>query len=293
MRILLTGSQGQMGQAILHYSKNNSSITLIPTDRTTCDVTDFNSVQQAILQHHPDMLMNCAAYTQVDKAQMPDEKQKVWDINVKGTENLAKICADNNIFLFHLSTDYVFDGIKKTAYVESDETNPISEYGKSKLEGEQSIVKFTDKYIILRVSWVFSEFSQNPLKNILKLMQTRHELSIVNDQKACPTYAGDIADVLLKLSTFEKANLKPGIYHYCNQPGITRFELAKIVYSYGKKISHLNLNDVSIKPITTENFPTPAQRPKNSMLDCSLFLQTFDIPLKPWENSLKHCLENM
>ena len=98
---------------------------------------------------------------------------------------------------------------------------------------------------------------------------------------------------MLNLSSFEKSSLKPGIYHYCNQPGITRFELAKFVYAYGKKLSHLHLNDVSIKPITTENFPTPAQRPKNSMLDCSLFLQTFDIPLKLWENAIKYSLENM
>jgi dTDP-4-dehydrorhamnose reductase len=294
MRILLTGSQGQVGQAIIHHAnKNSTEYTLIATNRSTCDITSIDVVNQNILQHKPNIIINCAAYTQVDKAESPDEKQNVWNINVKGPENLAKLCVEKNILLFHLSTDYVFDGFKTSAYTEKDETNPISEYGKSKLAGEQAIIQNTDQYLILRVSWVFSEFGQNSLKNMIKLMQTREELSIVSDQIACPTYARDIAEVFLKLSLLDKTNIKSGIYHYCNSPEITRYELARKIYALGNNVKHLQLKDLSIKPISTSAYPTPAQRPQNSILECSLFSQTFGISIKPWELSLKNCLENI
>lgn len=285
-RILLVGSQGQVGQAILEkaYLLGQS---VIACDKHQCDITNISAIRDNLEKHQPDIVINCAAFTQVDKAELPCEKNNVWLINAKGPENLAKLCSEYGCLMLHLSTDYVFDGLKKTPYQETDKPCPISEYGKSKLAGEEAVIQHAKNFIILRVSWVFSEYAKNPLKNLVKLMRSCDHLNMVSDQIACPTYAGDIAEILLTLSRLDASRITSGVYHYCNTPAITRFDLADTVRQY------LNLKKLTLMPILTAEYPTPAMRPKNAVLDCELFTRTYGIAIKPWERSLKSCLEKL
>lgn len=284
--ILLTGAQGQVGQAIAERAKL-ASLPIVSCSRQECDITNNNSLTKIFEKYQPRVIINCAGFTQVDKAELPAEKDNAWVINAKGPENLAKLCEQYGCLLIHLSTDYVFDGLKKTAYVETDETHPVSFYGESKLAGENAIIQHLKKYIILRVSWVFSEYAQNPLKNLVKLLRSRTELSMVSDQIACPTYAGDIAELVLTLAQRESNKVVSGIYHYCNYPAITRFDLAKTVCEL------LNLTTLQLHPILTSAYPTPAMRPKNSVLNCDLITKTYGISIKNWMTPLKKSLEKI
>jgi dTDP-4-dehydrorhamnose reductase len=279
--ILLTGCNGQVGQSIVKAAKD-FSVELIPCDHQALDITHISSIENSVNKYHPDWIINTAAYTAVDKAESESEREKVFKVNSLGPENLAKICAEKNISLIHLSTDYIFDGNKTSAYIENDSANPQSIYGQSKWQGEEAVRKYCEKYLILRVSWVFSEYGNNFVKTILKLLKERDELRIVSDQIGCPTYAGDIAKVILKIISHPHW----GTYHYCGMPETTWFDFAKKIYE------NSFLKEKIIKPITTAEYPTPAKRPLNSVLDCSLFIKTFNLPLSSWEKGLEQCMKN-
>lgn len=268
MTILLVGSKGQVGSEILKRQPN-----VVAYDRDELDITDINQVKQKVEEHQPTVIINCAAYTAVDKAE--SESQLAFAINKTGPENLAKVSQDKNIYFMHISTDYIFDGTKSSPYVETDNANPQSVYGLSKWEGEEATRNHCENHFILRVSWVFSEFGNNFVKTMRRFAKERDELRIVNDQMGCPTYAGDMADVLLALSKLRKS----GTYHYRGTPVTNWYEFAKII---------LKEYPVKITPIKTSEYPTPAKRPLNSVLNCDLFTQTFNMELCEWQNGLKH-----
>lgn len=285
MKILLTGSQGQVGQAIIEKAKG-LNIHLISCDRKILDITDIANIQNIVEAYNPTAIINTAAYTAVDKAE--SEPEKAFAVNSLGAENLAKISAEYNIFLLHLSTDYIFDGEKTLPYSESDPANPIGIYAKSKWAGEEAVRKYCKKYIILRISWVFGEYGNNFVKTMLRLMKERESLQIVSDQTGCPTYTGDIAEVILKIIT--KSNLANlyGTYHYTNTPSTNWFEFAQAIYTEGLKFETLKTK--KINPIKTTDYPTPAKRPKNSVLNTDLFQKTFKLSLQPWQNGLEKTL---
>ncbi|MDX2164825.1 MAG: dTDP-4-dehydrorhamnose reductase [Gammaproteobacteria bacterium] len=268
MKILVTGAKGQVGSEIIKRLPN-----CVAYDRDELDITDIKQIRNKIQEHMPNVVINCAAYTAVDKAE--SESDLAFLINKTGPENLAKVCEENKIFLMHLSTDYIFDGTKNAPYVETDQANPQSVYGESKWQGEEAVRKYCKNYLILRVSWVFGEYGHNFVKTMLRLAKEKTELKIVSDQVGCPTYAGDIADVLLSISK----NPKIGTYHYCGKPVTNWYEFAKVI---------LKDKDINIIPIKTTDYPTLAKRPQNSVLNCDLFTRTFNIGLSEWQNGLKH-----
>ncbi len=282
MKILLTGSQGQVGQAIIEKARA-LNINLIACDRKILDITDMANIKDIINTGKPDYIINTAAYTAVDKAE--SESEKTFAVNSLGPENLAKIATQYHIPLLHLSTDYIFDGEKDLSYLESDKVNPIGVYAKSKWAGEEAIRQFCKNYIILRISWVFGEYGNNFVKTMLRLMKEREELNIVSDQTGCPTYTGDIAEVILTIiTTPHLANLY-GTYHYSNHPATNWFEFAKAIYTQALKFDILKTK--FIRPIKTTDYPTPAKRPKNSVLNTELFQKTFKLSLQPWEKGLE------
>jgi len=281
IRILLTGGQGQAGQAIVEKAQE-LNINLIPCDRKKLDITDIVNIQGIIKTYKPAYIINTAAYTAVDKAE--SEPEKAFAVNSSGAENLAKISAQYHIPLIHLSTDYIFDGEKTLPYLESDTANPIGIYAKSKWAGEEAVRKYCENHIILRISWVFGEYGHNFVKTMLKLMKEREELAIVSDQTGCPTYTGDIAEVILKIITTSDLAHLYGTYHYANNPSTTWLEFAQAIYSEASKFDILKTK--LIRPIKTTDYPTPAKRPKNSVLNTDLFQKVFKICLQPWQNGL-------
>lgn len=288
MKILLTGSQGQVGQAIVEKAQE-FNIHLIACDRKMLDITDMANIQDIIKTYSPDYIINSAAYTAVDKAE--SEPEKAFAVNSLGAENLAKISAQYNVPLIHLSTDYIFDGEKASPYIESDKANPIGIYAKSKWAGEEAVRKYCKNHIILRISWVFGEYGNNFVKTMLRLMKERETLQIVSDQTGCPTYTGDIADVILKMITTPDLAQSYGTYHYTNIPSTNWFEFAKAIYTEASKFDILQTK--LIKPINTADYPTPAKRPKNSVLNTALFQKVFKISLQSWQKGLEKTLKKI
>ena len=288
MKILLTGGQGQVGQAVIDKSKE-LNINLIPCDRKILDITDIANIEKIIKTYKPSYIINTAAYTNVDKAE--SEPEKAFAVNSLGAENLAKISAQYHIPLIHLSTDYIFDGEKTSDYIESDAANPIGIYAKSKWAGEEAVRKYCNNYIILRISWVFGEYGNNFVKTMIKLMKEREKLDIVSDQTGCPTYTGDIAEVILKIILNSNIENHYGTYHYTNTPSTSWFEFAKVIYTQASK--YTDLQTKIIKPIKTTDYPTPARRPQNSVLNSELFQKIFKISLQPWQKGLEKTIANM
>ena len=258
--ILITGAGGQVGHELANAASQHQ---LIPLTRRQFDITDSIQVAEAFLRYKPDLVINAAAYTQVDHAEQ--EQEIAFAINRDGVAVLAHACQQIDIPLLHVSTDYVFDGSKRGAYRESDPIAPLGTYGKSKAEGEELLRTVLERHIVLRTSWVFSATGNNFVKTMLRLGKERDELGIVNDQHGCPTSARSIAQVLLLIADryLQGDAIKWGSYHYCNQSETTWFEFAKEIFRQGGGYENLKLN-----PIKTTEYPTPAQRPENSVLDC-------------------------
>ncbi len=276
MKILVTGGGGQVGREFADLQDPN----VIVLSRAECDITSVQSITAVINEHQPTIIVNTAAYTAVDKAEK--EVELAYQINRDGVANLAKACAQADIPLIHLSTDYVFDGTKKGAYCETDVPNPQSIYGKSKLAGEEVLMALHGKHIIVRVSWVFGQYGKNFVKTIQRLASERDELKIVADQIGCPTSAASIANMIIQLcDKINKGQEKWGLFHYCNAPATTWFEFAK------KIIAASNVNKpLSVLPLATKEYPTPAKRPANSVLNCDKIQAVFDIMQADWQQEL-------
>jgi dTDP-4-dehydrorhamnose reductase len=260
MKILITGAKGQVGTDLVLEAKRRGHETY-GFASSELDITDMAIVTSTITKIKPDVVINAAAYTAVDKAET--EKEKAYPVNEAGVKNLAEACKALDIPLLHISTDYVFDGEKKEPYVETDIPNPTSVYGASKLAGEVALQEIWKKHIILRVSWVFGEHGNNFVKTMLRLAKDRDEISVVDDQFGAPTPSIDIARVLLDLSVEE--NIDFGLYHLESNPKTSWHGFAVKIFEEAKEIGLLEKVPL-VKPIPSEQFPTMVKRPVNSKL---------------------------
>ena len=279
-KILVTGANGQLGQCLQKISSQFEEFEFIFTDSETLDITNKEEVNDFFWQNAPDFCINAAAYTAVDLAETDIEK--AFLVNADGAENLAEACAENNAQFIHVSTDYVFDGENNLAYTEEEFTNPLGVYGASKLAGDELALEVNPCSVILRTSWVYSEFGKNFVKTMLNLFATKEELNIVADQFGQPTNANDLAEAIMKIIKSEK--ITPGIFNFSNLGRISWFDFAE-------KIAELSEAKIKLNAIETSQYPTPAKRPKNSVLDLDKISKTYAIQLKPWEESLEDCVQ--
>jgi dTDP-4-dehydrorhamnose reductase len=279
MVILVTGASGQLGQSIQFIASNYSDCQFIFASSTDLDITNQERVNHFFDTNTIDFCINTAAYTAVDKAE--SETEKAESINVVGPRNLAIACQKNQVKLLHISTDFVFDGASSKPYLETDATNPLGIYGKTKLEGEQAVANAMNDYFIIRTSWVYSQFGNNFMKTMLRLASERDTLGIVSDQIGSPTNAVDLAKALL--SIIQSNSSKYGIYNFSNE-GIASW------YDFATEIFRINKVVINVNPIPTEAFPTPAKRPKYSLLDKSKIKNAFGIDIKTWQESLLQTL---
>lgn len=282
-KILVIGANGQVGHCLVQKLTDN--VELFATDSSILDITQPQAVFDAVETFSPDVIINAAAYTSVDKAE--SEPELVRAVNVDGAKYVAQAAQSVGAALLHISTDYVFDGAKTTPYHEGDVTNPQSVYGSSKLDGEKAVMANCAKSIILRTAWVFGEHGNNFVKTMLRLGCERDELSIVSDQRGAPTYAGDIANTLITIAELivSKPFVNYGVYHYSGEPYVSWYEFAKAIFAQAKQQSLLESIPV-LKSIQTSDYPTPAKRPTNSCLDCSKIQQAFPVLTSDWQRAL-------
>lgn len=274
-KILVTGANGQLGQCLQKLAVSEENWEFVFADSKTLDISDKKAVLDFFWEHEPSVCINAAAYTAVDLAET--EVEKAFLINADGTENLASACLEHGTQFIHVSTDYVFDGENNLPYTEEDFTNPLGVYGASKLAGEELALEVNPCSIIIRTSWVYSEFGKNFVKTMLQLFQSKEELNVVNDQWGQPTNANDLAEVILKMVNSPKRI--PGIFNFSNIGEITWFQFAQ-------KIAELSNSKIKLNPINTEQYPTPARRPKNSTLDLDKIKNSYFVNPIEWEESL-------
>ena len=279
MKILVTGGNGQLGSEINKISLKYN-YDWVFTDYDSFDLSNLKHINVNLDKINPNLIINCAALTSVNNA---EEDYELADIvNHKAVKFIAKWCNDNNSKLIHISTDYVYDGKSEMPINEDTLTNPINNYGKTKLLGDIACVNMNPDSIIIRTAWLYSSYGNNFVKKMINLMQHEKELNVVNDQIGSPTYAADLAQVILDIININ--HWKPGIYNYTNKAKISWFDLAndiKVIYGF----------NTIINPVTTEEYPTKAKRPKYSLLDKTKIKNTFNITLIPYKDSLKKCIK--
>lgn len=282
--VLLTGAGGQLGQAIESFVKNrNLPFRFFYADSAKLDITNRDAVFHFVEENSIEFIINGAGYTAVDKAE--EEPEIADSINHKGAEHLAQAAAEFGAKLIHISTDYVFDGTVQAPYKETDVVNPVSVYGLSKLRGEQAIQEFAKDWIIIRTAWMFSEFGNNFVKTMIRLMSERSELNVVNDQRGTPTYAVDLAEMILLI--MDEPEWKSGIYHFTNS-GETTW------YDFALKIRELKgLEGCKVNPVTSAEYVTAARRPAYSVLDRSKIESAFGVVIPEWEEALERCVRKL
>ncbi len=280
--ILITGANGQLGQCFQLLGDSYSGLQFYFTAKDDLDICNATEVEAFVVTHNIGVLINCAAYTAVDKAE--SEQELALQINGHAVELLATVCKKVGAQFIHFSTDYVFAGLETEPYQPHDETNPVNFYGSTKLLGEHKALQANEHSLVIRTSWVYSPFGKNFVKTMKQLLTTRETISVVSDQKGSPTYAVDLANAVLKII----AQNKPfhGLYHYCNQGIISWFDFA-IAIKEELKVS------CEVKAIPTTEFPTPAKRPGYSALDTSSFQNDFQITIPEWKESLSRCIQMM
>ncbi|HEY1113870.1 MAG TPA: dTDP-4-dehydrorhamnose reductase [Chitinophagaceae bacterium] len=278
--IIVTGSKGQLGQELQRLAPAFSSYTFHFFDRAELDITDAGQVHSMFASLKPAFCINCAAYTAVDKAET--EQKMAYAINAEGSKNLAAASKEQGARFVHVSTDYVFNGRGEHPYKEKDPTDPVNLYGASKLKGEQLALEVAPDSVVIRTSWVYSAYGNNFVKTMLRLMQSRTEISVVADQVGSPTFAADLAETILQI--IGSGKWQGGIYHFSNDGVISWHEFAREIQHY----THL---DCIVHPISTEQYPTPAKRPKYSVMDKEKIQQVYGVTLVPWRSSLYRCLD--
>ncbi|MGV0978496.1 dTDP-4-dehydrorhamnose reductase [Empedobacter falsenii] len=281
-RILVTGANGQLGQSILEQSKNYKEIECFFVTRNELDITNEELINHYFEDKSFDFVVNCAAYTAVDKAE--DDQENAYLVNAKATEFLAKITKQKGIPFIHISTDYVFDGTEAQPRLETDQTNPIGVYGQTKLDGENLALENNPKTIILRTAWVYSRFGNNFVKTMLRLFNDKDSISVVADQIGSPTNAIDLADAILTI--ISKDDLTYGIFNYSNEGECSWFEFAQ-------KIKEFSNSTIEINPVPTSAYPTKAKRPAYSLLDKSKIKEVYQLDIPTWEDSLKEELKHL
>lgn len=287
IRVLVIGSRGQVGTCLVSQLTQRADVELFTFDRQELDITDSNSVISCVESVQPNVIINAAAYTAVDKAEQ--DSQQCYAVNADAVESLAKAASKVGALMLHISTDYVFDGESNKPYTELDAENPQSVYGKSKLEGEKNVVAFCSRYAVLRTSWVFGEVGNNFVKTMLRLSNTRDEIGVVDDQVGAPTYAGDIASVLITMmdKMLRSDDDLSGIYHYSGTPYVSWFQFAEEIFS--NVASQIGSDKkIVVNPIPTHEYPTPAKRPPDTRLDCRKIEKVFSITPSLWQNALKN-----
>lgn len=272
MKVLVTGSNGQLGYDVARRLQENN-IEYLGTDRNTLDLTNEEQVKKVIKDYNPNVVIHCAAYTAVDKAE--DERELCYAVNVLGTRYIAEVCKDIDAKMIYISTDYVFDGEGDKSFEVADKPNPINYYGKTKYEGELEIQKLLDKYFIVRISWVFGIHGNNFVKTMLRLGKERDEISVVSDQIGSPTYTYDVAELLIEIIKTDKY----GIYHATNEGYCSWYEFAVEIFRQAGM-------DVKVNPIGTEEYPTKARRPKNSRMGKEKLKQNGYKSLHRWIDSV-------
>lgn len=286
-KILITGANGQMGSTLAALAEQFSDFDFIFHDKDGLDICDLPALEHWFAQNPVHYCINCAAYTAVDKAE--SDRELAYAINVEGTANLGKACAKRNIPLVHFSTDYVYHSPQNRPYKETDPTEPKSVYAATKLEGEQQLLEIHPRSIVIRTSWVYSNFGHNFVKTMLRLGQERDQLAVVSDQIGTPTFTVDIAIAIMQiLNNLSKRELTidqiSGVYNFSNE-GVCSW------YDFALAIFEISGMECEVKPILTEEYPTPASRPPFSVLDKSKFTTAFKLEIPHWRDALGRMLE--
>lgn len=276
-KILVTGANGQLGSELRVLSVNSNHEFLF-TDVAELDITNREAVDNYVSEHGTDIIVNCAAYTNVDKAE--DDTEMADNINHLAVKNLAEVSAKYKLTLIHISTDYVFDGSKNTPYLETDPTAPLGVYGRTKLAGEKAVTDSGCDYLIIRTSWLYSSFGNNFVKTMRRLTAEKDSLKVVFDQVGTPTYAGDLAQAILKIIDSGKYADNAGIYHFSNE-GVCSW------YDFAIEIRNLSGNLCDIQPCHSDEFPSKVKRPNFSVLDKTKIKETFGLKIPYWKVSLR------
>ena len=281
--ILVTGSNGQLGSELRILSKNHPEYQFFFTSRSELSIENTDQVRSFFQKNHIDYCINCAAYTAVDKAE--SEKDQSFEINAYAVGELAKICAEYATKLIHISTDYVYDGSSRLPLKENSAVGPVNVYGASKLKGEQLALQNNSSALIIRTSWVYSSFGNNFVKTMIRLLAEKDEINVINDQFGCPTYAADLADVIINfISQTQKGKSFYGVVNYSNG-GITTW------YDFAEQIKYQIKSGCKINPIPSSSYKTAAERPHFSVLDTSKVKEWLQTDIPSWKESLKKCIE--
>lgn len=283
MNILVTGGNGQLGRSLQTVIEPGED-RYIFTDVDTLDITDRNAVEEILDKEKIDIIVNCAAYTNVDAAE--DDVDKARILNSGAPAILASEISARNGFLIHISTDYVFDGKGNTPITEDASISPIGVYGKTKADGERLISGITDQFIIIRTAWLYSEFGHNFVKTMLRLTDEKDELKVVSDQTGTPTYASDLAKTIVDIISSRKYSKYPGLYHFTNEGVCSWYDLAHEVNSIAG-------HDCKVNPCLTSEYPTKARRPAYSVLSKRKIKEIFSIDIPYWRDSLSSCISNI
>lgn len=282
--LLVTGANGQLGNEMQRIvAANPGRVKAFFTDVDTLDITDANAVEAFVQQHSINVIVNCAAYTTVDRAE--DDTALCTKLNVDAVANLAKAARNYGARVLHISTDYVFDGCNCRPYEETDEPNPKSVYGVTKLQGERELLKYAPGSIIVRTAWLYSPFGKNFVKTMLALGESRDTLSVVCDQVGTPTAAADLAAAIFAIITADE--WKPGIYHFSNEGAISWYDFTKAIHRIA------GINGCTVSPIKSKDYPTRAVRPFYSVLDKTKIKAAYGITIPYWEESLARCIAEL
>lgn len=284
MKILVTGSNGQLGRELQRAVPSEWSVTAIGT--ADCDITDSAAVATLIEGLRPDVVVNCAAYTAVDKAEM--ERETADAVNWHAVDNLARVAASVDAALVHISTDYVFDGESHKHYCESDPTAPINHYGAGKLRGEQAIAESGCRGVVIRTQWLYSPYGKNFVKTMLRLAEQQREVRVVADQRGCPTAADDLAATIVAIlpAVVADSTLRGEVFHFASRGEATWCEFAEEIF----RVAECDCRTVAI---TSEDYPTAARRPRNSVLDCTKICKRFGVEQPDWCESLRRNIERI
>lgn len=287
--ILVTGANGQLGNEIKYLSQqSNAPYKYFFADSKTVDITNSQSISDFVINNQIRLIINCAAYTAVDKAEDKDQVELCYAVNFEGLEHIGDIAQKQKIKVIHISTDYVFDGTATTPYRESDQTNPQSVYGASKAKGELALLNACEEVIIIRTSWLYSAFGNNFVKTMIRLGKEKESLNVVADQKGTPTNARDLARAILNIIDQRGLNFQRGIYHFSNEGETTWYDFTKAIHQRAGITTTCKVN-----PIPTSEYPTKAVRPQYSVLDKSKIKSTFNLSIPNWEDSLNLCIDEL
>lgn len=282
MKILVTGANGQLGTELKKILEATMPSVAIYTDVDELDLTNAKAVESFVVNNDISHIVNCAAYTAVDRAE--EEKSLCAQINIDAVKNLALAADANGAKVIHISTDYVFDGTNHRPYRESDKVNPISQYGTTKRKGETVLLALSPEAIIIRTAWLYSAHGNNFVKTMLRLAEKNDEIKVVCDQIGTPTYARDLAAAIV--TVLRSHQWIPGIYHFTDEGAASWYDFAKAIFRLAGK-------QVKVKPILTEDYPTPASRPAYSILDRSLIKATYGVTIPHWEEALADCMAEL